>query len=100
MQRNTSTWVYFLSLLVGIAMTVALLPACGGGGSGSCNSELNEDPEAEEGCELEEVGEEEDDADLELVTEFREETGDPEELFSEESAEIAECGNFGCAEDM
>ncbi len=98
MQRNSSTWVYFLSLLVGIAMTVALLPACGGGGGGSCNSELSEGEGNEEGCELEEVGEEEDDADLELVTEFREEKGDPEELFSEESAEIAECGTLGCAE--
>ncbi len=100
MQRNTSTWVYFLSLLVGIAMTVALLPACGGGGGGSCNSELNEGQGNEEGCELEEVTEEEIDAGHEALTELREETGDPEDPFSEGAAEIAECGTFGCAEDM
>ena len=31
MQRSTSMWIYFLSLLLAAGMTLALLPACGGG---------------------------------------------------------------------
>jgi hypothetical protein len=83
MQRNTSTWVYFLTLLLGIAMTVALLPACGGGGGGGgCNSELGEiegeeNEGAEVGCELEEIDEEELADAEEDFDEQREETGEP-----------------------
>ena len=78
MQRNTSMWIYFLSLLLAAGMTLALLPACGGGGGGgSCNTERGES-EAEEGfCEDEEVGEEEVEALDEAGHESTEESGDP-----------------------
>jgi hypothetical protein len=99
MQRNTSTWVYFLSLVLGIAMTVALLPACGGGGGGSsCNSPGNQEEGSEEACDAEEVNEEDFAAAQEEFDEQREDTGEPG-ADEEDISEFIECGfEFGCAE--
>jgi len=93
-------WIYFLSLLLAAGMTLALLPACGGGGGGdSCNSfepeseegegacedeEVNEEIIADEdeiGHEEEEVSDEEDEAEDSHEHEFREETGQFDEQF-------------------
>lgn len=71
MRRIGSTWVFFLTMILGVALSLALLPACGssGGGGSSCNydetsaadqeSTVEVVAEGAEGdCELEE-GEEE-----------------------------------------
>lgn len=70
MRRNHSMWAFYLTMILGAALSLALLPACGGGGGG--NSDCN-DPDtiaaldsddgavqeaAEADCEVEE-GEEE-----------------------------------------
>ena len=88
MQRNTSLWIYFVSLLLAAGMTFALLPACGGGGGNSCNTEATAEEQDNTNCELEEVDEEELDGEQELLDETREETGNPSpEDFAEHDAE-------------
>ena len=74
MQRNTSLWVYFVSLLLAAGMTFALLPACSGGSDSGCNSEI----EDEDGCEAEETAEEDVADGIEAGFEDREETGGEE----------------------
>ncbi len=87
MQRNTSLWIYFVSLLLAAGMTFALLPACGGGDGDSCNSELRGDA-----CEDEEDGEEIVESTDEDDHEFREETGEPssEEIMEHEIEDARE----------
>ncbi len=78
MQRNGSTWVYFLSLILGVALTVALLPACGGGGGSSCNTPANAEAEDKTACEVEEVAEEIIEDRDETLEALRDETGGEE----------------------
>ena len=99
MQRKGSTWAYFISLILGVAMTVALLPACGGGGGGSsCNSPDNQVEGQEAACDAEEVVEEDIQASLEDFLQLREETGQPD-LDGEGVEEFIDCGvGLGCNE--
>ena len=98
MQRNSSMWVYFLSLLLGVTMTVALLPACGSNNDGgdTCNSPENQAPGNEDACDDEELAEEDLEAALEDTFMDREVTGDPE---TELVNEFIACGQvLGCLE--
>ena len=93
-------WVYFLSLILGIAMTVALLPACGGGGGGSsCNTEANAELENDDLCDAEEDGEEDLQSADEAAHQFREETGDPSSEHIFEDATDTEAALDHIAED-
>ena len=98
MRRNSSIWVYLLSVGLSAAMTIALLPACGSSGGGeTCNSGLEEieGAEAEQACSEEEIDEEESDSELEKIDEAREDTG----LELEEAViEISSCEEIGCRE--
>jgi hypothetical protein len=94
-------WIYFLSLLLAAGMTLALLPACGGSGSGeTCNSELgeNEGEGVEESCEDEEVDEEELAVLDEELHELREDTGEPssEEVFGHAEEDAFELSEEQC----
>lgn len=76
MRRNQSMWAYFLCLISGAALTLTVLPACGGGGGGeTCNSPDNQVEGQEDACDAEEVNEEESDFEVEFIDESREETG-------------------------
>ena len=88
MRRNGSNWLYFLTLILAGIMTLALLPACGGGGGGeSCNTEATNEAD-EPGCELEEVDEEELLGEEEIADEEDELTHDEDEAESELDEEI------------
>ncbi len=84
--RRTNMWTYFLSLICAAALTLLLLPACGGGSSESCNTPLLEEA-APELCDLEEDDEELKSAEDELEDELQEDTG-----FEEENIEAFEEG--------
>ena len=95
MQRNTPMWAYFLCLVLGIAMTVALLPACSNSSGSGCNTKANAELEDDTDCELEEVDEEEEADEDEIIHEAREETGVGRE---EAEFEIETCEGIACNE--
>ncbi len=79
--RRTNMWTYFLSLICAAALTLVLLPACGGGSSESCNTPGVEET-APELCDLEEDFEEFEADEEDFESELREDTGIEEEGIS------------------
>jgi hypothetical protein len=90
--------VYFLTLFFAGFFTLALLPACGGGGGGeSCNTpefDEGEGPENESFCEDEEVDEEELSALIENELQLFEQSFEQSEDALEQSFELSEEDGF------
>ena len=90
--RRSGIGTYFLSLLCVVGLTVALLPACGGGGGESCNSADGEIEGNEAACDAEEIDEEVDAAAEEAQDEAAEELepAEDEEEDSEDEEDFDE----------
>jgi len=86
--RRNNLWTYFLSLICAAILTLAFLPACGGGGSNeSCNTPANQVEGQEAACDAEETSEETEAAAEEVEMEATELSGisEVDETLAEET---------------